>query len=270
MSSGGALGAEPGVTDQHKATVQAQFGAGADAYVQSAGHAGGDDLDRLVQWGRQRGAGRVLDIATGGGHTALAFARFTPTVVATDLTLPMLSAARSFILNQGIAGAHFLAADAEALPFRDESFGVVTCRIAAHHFPQLPIAIRQVARVLRRGGSFLVEDIRGHDDPEAAAFLLEVERRRDPTHVRSFRQLEWTAFLRACGLTVIDEATMSKVRVWEQWTTRARMSDDAKAALERFVREAPTRCLEAFQFELDGDRIVSFTDRMLLLRADKD
>jgi len=258
------------MTDQQKAAVQAQFGGSADAYVQSAGHSGGDDLDRLIHCGRQRGAARVLDIATGGGHAALAFAGFTPTVVATDLTLPMLSAARTFIMNQGVAGVHFLAADAEALPFRDESFGVVTCRIAAHHFPELLPAIRQVARVLRRGGSFLVEDILGHDDQEAGAFLLEVERRRDPSHVRSFRQLEWTAFLRAAGLTVIDEAIMGKVRVWEEWTRRARMSAEAKAALERFVLDAPARCREAFQFELDGNRIVSFADRMLLLRADRD
>lgn len=258
------------MTDQQKAKVQAQFGGSADAYVQSAGHAGGDDLDRLVHWGRQRGAARVLDVASGGGHTAFAFAAFTPTVVATDLTLPMLAAARKFIMSQGVAGVHFLAADAEVLPFRDESFGVVTCRIAAHHFPELLPVIRQVARVLRRGGSFLVEDILGHDDPEAAAFLLEVEKQRDPSHVRAFRQLEWTAFLRAAGLTVIDEAIMDKVRVWEEWTTRARMSAEAKAALERFVVTAPARCREAYRFELDGDRVVSFTDRMLLLRADKD
>ena len=258
------------MTDQHKARVQTQFGGSAAAYVRSAGHSGGDDLDRLVHWGRQRGAARVLDIATGGGHTALAFAGFTPSVVASDLTLAMLAAARSSIMSQRVAGVHFLAADAEALPFRDESFGVVTCRIAAHHFPELLPALRQVARVLRRGGSFLVEDILGHDDPEAAGFLLEVERRRDPSHVRAFRQLEWTAFLRAAGLTVIDEAIMDKIRVWEEWTTRARMTAEAKAALERFVLDAPARCREAFRFELDGSRVVSFADRMLLVRADKD
>jgi ubiquinone/menaquinone biosynthesis C-methylase UbiE len=256
--------------DAQKAKVQAQFGGIADAYVQSPGHAAGADLDQLLRWGRARGAARVLDIATGGGHTALAFASFTPTVIATDLTAPMLRAARQFIAGQGAAGIHFAAADVDALPFRDESFGVVTCRIAAHHFPELLPAVRQIARVLRRGGSFLAEDILGHDDPEMAAFILEVERRRDPSHVRSFRSLEWTAFLRAAGLTVMEDAIMDKVRPWEEWTGRARMTADARAALERVVLEAPARCREAFRFQTDGNRIVSFTDRMLLLRADKD
>ncbi len=256
--------------DDQKARVQAQFGGSADAYVTSAGHAAGEDLERLLDWGRRRAATRALDIATGGGHTALAFAGFTPMVVATDLTLPMLGAARKFIAGQGVAGVHFVAADVEALPFHDESFGVVTCRIAAHHFPELAPAVRQVARVLRRGGSFLVEDILGHDDPELAAFIMEVEKRRDPSHVRSFRQLEWTAFLRAAGLTVMNEAIVGKVRIWEEWTGRSRMSPGEKAALDRFVLEAPARCREAFRFQVDGARIHSFADRMLLLRADKD
>jgi ubiquinone/menaquinone biosynthesis C-methylase UbiE len=258
------------VSDSQKAKVQAQFGQSAQDYVTSAGHAGGEDLERLVAWGRRLGALRVLDVATGGGHTALAFAGFTPAVVAIDLTPPMLEAARGFAWGKGAANVRFLASDVEALPFRDASFGVVTCRIAAHHFPAILPALREVARVLRPGGSFLVQDILGHADRELAAFILEVEKRRDPSHVRSLPQREWAAFLKAAGMTVIDEGMVSKVRKWEEWTDRMRMSPEAKADLERFVREAPARCREAFGFRIERGRIESFTDRMILLRADRD
>ncbi|MGH7365807.1 MAG: class I SAM-dependent methyltransferase [Candidatus Rokuibacteriota bacterium] len=240
----------------------------------SAGHAGGPDLEQILAWGTKRGAARVLDIATGGGHTALAFSRFTPSVVAVDLTLPMLRAARAFAAAQAPPGPEarpirFLAADVEALPFRAGTFGTVTCRIAAH-FPALLPALREVARVLRAGGSFLAQDILGHDDAEAAAFITEVERRRDPSHVRAFRQVEWTAFLRAAGLTVMDEAVVSRQRSWDDWTGRMRMTAQARADLERFVLAAPARCREAFDFAIEHDRVVSFSDRMLLLRADRD
>jgi SAM-dependent methyltransferase len=255
---------------ENQARVQAQFGPSAAAYVASPGHAGGPDLEQLLAWGRRRAAERVLDIATGGGHTALAFSRFTPSVVAVDLTLPMLQAARAFAAREGGGAVRFLAADVEALPFREAAFGVVTCRTAAHHFPALLPAVRQVARVLRAGGSFLVQDILGHDDDEIAAFILEVERRRDPSHARAYRHIEWTAFLRAVGLTVIDEAIMTKVRTWDDWTARMRMTEEARRDLERYVLAAPARCREAFDFRIEGDRVVSFTDRMLLLRADRD
>ena len=48
------------------------------------------------------------------------------------------------------------------------------------------------------------------------------------------------------------------------------MSEAARADLERFVLTAPAAYREAFDFKIDGRRILSFTDRMLLLRADKD
>lgn len=258
------------MSDAHKARVQAQFGGSAEAYVRSPGHAGGADLDALVAWGRQRGARAVLDIATGAGHTAAAFGAFTPTVIATDLTEPMLRAARGVAASRNLSGIRFVAADVDALPFRDGAFGVVTCRIAAHHFPALLPPLRQVARVLAAGGSFLVQDILGHEDEECAAFILEVERRRDPSHVRAFSHREWVAFLRAAGLTVIDETVLSKARPWEEWTARTRMTPATKAELEDFVRAAPARCREAFSFVIENGRVTSFADRMLLMRADRD
>jgi SAM-dependent methyltransferase len=258
------------VTDAHTSRVQAHFGRAADAYVASADHAAGPDLDWLVERGRRRAPVRVLDIATGGGHTALAFADFTESVIATDLTEPMLRAARQLAAARGATAIRFTAADADALPFKEASFGAVTCRMAAHHFAELLPALRQVARVLRPGGTFLVEDTLGHDDAELAAFMSDVERRRDPSHVRAFRQIEWTAFLRAAGLTVIDEAVVSKVRDWDHWTARAQMPESAKRDLDRVVLAAPARCRDAFDFTLEAGQIRSFTTRLLLLRADRD
>jgi ubiquinone/menaquinone biosynthesis C-methylase UbiE len=249
--------------------IQEQFGGSAAAYVTSAGHAGGDDLDTLLGWGRALAPGHVLDVATGGGHTALAFAAVARHVTAYDLTEPMLRAARGLVRERG-AAADFVAGDVAALPFRDGAFDAVTCRIAAHHFGDVAGAVREVRRVLRPGGSFLLQDILGHDDPAAAAFVTEVERRRDPTHVRAYRAVEWKAFLRAAGLTVMDTAVHTKRRPWEEWTARTRMTPDARRDLDAFVRAAPEACRAAFEFRLAGERVESFTDRMLLLRADRD
>jgi len=257
------------VNEGHGRRVQEQFGPSATAYVTSPGHAAGDDLERLLTWGRGRRPTRVLDVATGGGHTALAFAGLAPRVVAFDLTEAMLTAARTFARDRGAANIAFVAGDVEALPFRPGAFDLATCRIAPHHFPNPAAAVREIARVLTPSGSLLLEDILGHDDAECATFVTEVERRRDPSHVRAYRAREWMAMLRGAGLTVIDETVMSKVRPWAEWTSRTRMSADALRALEDYVRAAPERCRDAFQFRLTGDRVESFTDRMILLRADK-
>jgi ubiquinone/menaquinone biosynthesis C-methylase UbiE len=258
------------VSDAHARRVQAQFGGSAAAYVASPLHAAGEDLDRLRAWGTARPGDRMLDVATGGGHTALAFAGIARRVVAYDLTEPMLQAARGHVRGRGAANVEFVAGDATALPFRDGSFDVVTCRTAAHHFPDVGAAVRQIHRVLRPGGSLLLQDILGHDDAAANAFILEVERRRDPSHVRSYRLAEWKAFLRATGLTIIEEFLIWKIREWEEWTGRMRMSAEARRDLDAFVRRAPESCRAAFDFRLTPDAVVSFTDRQILLRADRD
>jgi SAM-dependent methyltransferase len=257
------------VTD-HARRVQEQFGAIAAAYVASPGHAAGDDLEQLIAWGRALAPTRVLDMATGGGHTALAFAGIAGRVVAYDVTEPMLRAARGLLTQRGATTAAFVGGDVEALPFHDGTFDVVTCRIAAHHFADVAAAVREVRRVLRPGGSFLLQDILGHDDGEAAAFVTEVERRRDPSHVRAYRAVEWKAFLRAAGLTLMDTAVVAKGRPWEEWTSRTRMTPEARRDLDAFVLAAPERCRAAFDFRVAGGRVESFTDRMLLLRADRD
>ncbi len=78
---------------QADATVQTQFGRAATAYVHSKEHAGGDDLARIVALAAPTADHHALDIATGGGHTALALARVAGSVTATDLTPEMLAAA---------------------------------------------------------------------------------------------------------------------------------------------------------------------------------
>ena len=223
-----------------------------------------------MAWGRHRRPGRVLDVATGAGHTAVAFASVAREVVAVDVTEPMLRVARDFGRSRGALNLRFVAGDVELLPFGEAAFDVVTCRIAPHHFASLAKAVREAARVLRPGGSFLVQDILGHDDADAARFITEVEQRRDPSHVRAYRAAEWKAFLRAAGLTIIDDAVMSKVRRWDDWVTRARMNPDARRSLEAFVRQAAPSSRDAFEFKISDAAIESFTDRMILLRADKD
>lgn len=258
------------VRDDQARRVQEQFGRAAAEYVASAGHAGGEDLETLLAWGRACRPTHVLDAATGGGHTALAFARLARDVVACDVTEPMLAAARRFIAGHGAAGVRYVLGDVAALPFRDGAFDLVTCRIAAHHFADPAAAMREVRRILRPAGTFLLQDILGHDDAEANRFIREVEQRRDPSHVKAYRVAEWNAFLRAAGLTVMEQTTLSKVRVWGDWTGRMKMTAEARADLERFVRQAPERLRTAFDFRVGDTGIEAFTDRMLLVRAERD
>lgn len=261
---------ESALTQDHKDRVRAQFGRTAQDYVTSIRHRTGRDLERLVELAEPTATDDALDVATGGGHTALAIAPHVRSMVASDLTPEMLAAAEAFISGENeLTNVTFKLAEAEHLPFDDASFDIVSCRIAPHHFDDVQAFCREVARVLRPGGRFVLMDSVVPDDEELAAFINEVEWRRDTTHVRSYSVSEWTNYIEATGLVVDVVEPVHRRYEYASWTARSRMTDEDKQALDELILTAPDKIHEAFAFTIDEGAIESFDDSKILLRARK-
>ncbi|WP_391121029.1 class I SAM-dependent methyltransferase [Psychrobacillus sp. L3] len=171
-----------------KKDVQKQFGRSAELYVKSERHSKGEDLKRLVDMSRATGSEELLDVATGGGHTANAFAPLVRKVTAMDLTAEMLSAAKQFIKGNGYFNVVFVEGDAEKMPFSNDSFDLVSCRIAPHHFPNIEDFIREVYRVLKHGGQFLLDDNVAPEQDDFDQFYNNVEKMRDYSHYRAWKK----------------------------------------------------------------------------------
>ena len=139
-----------------KSRSKARYSQFAQGYVTSQTHAKGDDLERLVEIAQPQSDWEMLDVATGGGHTALKFAPHVRHVWATDLTPKMLQAAEDHLRSKGTENVDIKLADAEDLPFTDGIFDLITCRIAPHHFPDCAKFVQEGARVLKPGGLLLV------------------------------------------------------------------------------------------------------------------
>lgn len=254
-----------------KERIKDQFGQAAAHYVASPTHAAGADLARLVELVAPSASGCVLDVATGGGHVALALAPHAGATVASDLTVAMLIEARRFITERGFPGVEHCAADAERLPFAEASFSAVTCRIAFHHVPDVEQAVAEVHRVLVPGGCFGFVDSMVPDDPVLADFLNRAERFRDPTHVRSRTQEEWGLLLETAGFRLEVSEVFKTRHPFAAWAARIPHLDAAgRLDLERTFLDAPPRAAEYFRYEVEEGRLVSYTDDKLLLLGRKD
>jgi SAM-dependent methyltransferase len=230
-----------------KSLVQAQFAPAAHDYVTSATHAHGADLQRLVDLAAPCGHELALDVATGGGHTALALAPHVHLMIASDLTLTMLQAARDHIRAQGVTNVSYLRAEAERLPCAPASLDLITCRVAAHHFADVRAFVRDAALALRPGGKLLISDHIGIEDAEQDAFMDRFERWRDPSHVRAYSYTEWRSFCAEAGLEVTYcEDDPREPYEFASWTARMRMTDESRDALEGWLLAAPAHLRERF------------------------
>jgi SAM-dependent methyltransferase len=185
----------------------------AQAYRESPTHASGDDLDLVVAWCEPGPGVNVLDVATGGGHVARRLREAGATVVTVDAAPGMEPDA---------------IAPADHLPFADSSFDAVACRIAAHRFPDVLAAVKEVAWVAR-------DRVVICDNTFTSESAEQADRLRDPSHVRNYGVPEWHSFFELAGLRVADEACMVRDTSFEDWLDRTETPADARPRIRELL-----------------------------------
>ena len=250
-----------------RANTADHFSRQAQAYAESPSHARGADLDIVEDFAAPAPDDLCLDIACGAGHTALRMAQTARLVIAADIAPGMLEATRRLAAERGLDNVLVHYADATALPFAEARFDLVTCRIAPHHFPDVPAFVAEAARALKPAGRLVLEDSLAPDDPAVAAFLEETEKRRDPTHIHTLSRDQWHAAVAAAGLAVTRETVYAKVHDFGLWIRRTGLDEPAIAEIEARILSAPARVREVL-FDIEDGTIRRLRDRKLILRAE--
>lgn len=248
-----------------KAHSRERFSQYAQNYVTSTGHAKGSELDRLLEIAAPRADWLALDVATGGGHTALKFAPRVRRIIVTDYAPAMLDTARRFITQQGADNAAFVPADAENLPFAPSTFDLITCRIAPHHFPDVARFVRECARTVRPGGLVGVVDQLAPPDPQTARYVNAFERLRDPSHVWAYNRAEWRGFFSAAGLEVVHYEEFDKEQALVAWAELMGCDGPTITRLRALLAQAPQPAAAWLRPQSPASADARFSIRQFLL-----
>jgi ubiquinone/menaquinone biosynthesis C-methylase UbiE/broad specificity phosphatase PhoE len=214
----------------------------------------------------------LLDVGTGTGVLALSLAEDgAREVVGVDISPVMLEAAEYLRLRSPSPAARrvsFRMAPAHALPFRDERFDAVICRLVLRHSHRPQDIMTELVRLLKHGGIFVLADLLGADDPVKRATQNAIEVKRNPSHVAARGADQYRKLVAGAGLIIDADQTVTFERELDEWLSEMQ----AEPVIRTVVREMLEAGLETDAAGLNarrrGDRIY-FDQRLFYLRARK-
>ena len=245
--------------------VSEQFGSVAEAYLNSKVHAQGQDLQELAQRVQRQAAPLVLDLGCGAGHASFAVAPFAKSVIAFDLSAPMLAVVQSAAQERGLDNIETRQGNTDALPFAAASFDIVCTRYSAHHWSRFEQGLAEIFRVLKPGGKCYVIDVVAPEVTVADTYLQSFEVLRDASHIRNRNLAEWSAALTQAGLRPVAEQGWKLQLQFDAWVARMRTPPERVIAIRSLWDVAPQEVTSYFRLEKD----YSFTVDAALIEAVK-
>jgi ubiquinone/menaquinone biosynthesis C-methylase UbiE len=130
-----------------------------------------DEIIRLI---KPRENDLVLDVASGTGEPGLTIATMLKggKVIATDLAEGMLEVAQENATRNGVKNFEVVACDVCELPFDDNTFDAISCRMGFMFFPDMLLAAKEMVRVLKPGGRIAVSVWSGPERNQWASTIM--------------------------------------------------------------------------------------------------
>jgi len=229
------------------------FDKSAENYLKSSDHAVGYDLDYVRKYLGDRRFSSALDVASAAGHFGKSFPMACGLPVTIDISPNMLKTAReSMGLDKPVVSA------AEFLPFKGESFDLVGCRIAMHHFRNPCMFMGEAFRVLKHGGLFILIDSVVGDEAEC---LNRIELIRDETHKKSFCVDDLLGLAEVEGFELEDIHVFEKCHNFREWAMRLNPDKERYDAIVDAFLELPERVKDELRLEIQSGEIISYTDK---------
>ncbi len=225
----------------------------------------------FVQFSEIKEGQRVLEVGSGFGQLSMAFAKSGALeVVGVDVSPAMLERAEYLRLSSGdseiLRRVSYRLGPAHDLPFPDQSFDIVVCRLLLHHVVKLGRALLEFRRVLKTDGALLIAELAGSDDPVKRATQNAIESKRNPSHATIRTLDQYREQMNAAGFQIEKEKIVKRERSVKQWLDEVMVDKQTRqAVMEMLEASMETDAAELHVHEQNDEMM--FEQRVVYLLA---
>ncbi len=253
---------------KHTQKIQQQFERQADIYATMDQTQDSEGHELFVALCETNGEHRVLDVACGPGFLTRQFAQSAREVIGIDITSAFLDMAKTLARKQALENVTFTDGDVNDLPFEADSFDIVACRAAFHHFPQPAVVLAEMVRVLKPGGTIAIGDLTTSEEKEKANYQHEMEILCDPSHARALTLNEFRKLITESGLELKSDFQGTQDYDLQEWITHGSPMPEAASRIEKLMARALEHDLCDLNVRMEDGKI-RFTHQTALFLATK-
>ncbi len=229
-------------------------------------------LRHLLKFAALPSGMRLIDVGTGNGRLAMLLAEEGASeVVGIDASPVLLEAAEYLRLRNpspAMPRVSFRLAPAHRIPFKNEGFDAIVCRLLLHHSTKPEAILRELARLLKPGGLLILADLLSADDPVKRATQNTIEARRNPSHIAARSADQYRKLVIGAGLAIENELASTFDRDLEEWLTDLQSDPASRNAVREMIEAGLETNATGYNARRQGNKLV-IDLRIFYLKASK-
>ena len=200
-----------------------------------------DYLNAYFDFCKIQPSDRLLDVACGPGEFTIFIAKRIKEARGVDISDREIEIAKALINEFGLKNVAFDCSDVEHLPIEDNSYSIVVCKSAFHHFINPYRVFNEMIRCCESGGKISIQDIVAYEDKYINDFFETFDKLVDISHNRVLSQNEFNKLYKDSQIVKTGEFRIDVDLNMNEYLGHAKQDKEAqnkiKILLERGMRD---------------------------------
>lgn len=196
----------------------------------------------------------LLDVACGPGEFTIFASKRITQATGIDISENEIKIAKQLALDFGLTNVIFDCRDVENLSYPDNSFSVVSCKSAFHHFINPDKVFKEMKRCCENEGKICIQDIRAYDDGYVNQYFENLDKLIDISHHKALSEAEFNQLYIDNEVNMVRDFKLEVDLNMNEYLGHAVQEQDNRTKIESLINDGLSdKRLQDYLFKKNGE-----------------